>query len=126
MKHMKQTVLISSLLAVLGVGVAQAYSTDAKTNDAATAMQSANPSISLSQAIATAEQNIGGKATKAELEHSQGQWAYDVEVLNASGKTFDVAVNSNTGAIISAAEDTNDHDDEKGDKNDNGGDGQKK
>ena len=63
------------------------------------------------QAIAAAEQQAGGRASKAEYEHSkQHGWVYDVEVV-AGAKVFDVKVDAQNGAVLASALDSEDHDD---------------
>ena len=67
--------------------------------------------IGLGQAVASAEQHVGGKAAKAEYERHEGQWVYDVEVVK--GKTvMDVKVDPADGRVIEARADRVDHDDE--------------
>ena len=72
--------------------------------------------ISVSQAIAAAEQQANGRATRAELEHSKSGIVYDVEVVSGA-KTFDVKVDAEKGTVIASTEDQGDHDDEQ-DKDD--------
>ena len=67
--------------------------------------------ISLTQAIAAAEQQANGKAARAEYEQTKNGWAYDVEVISGT-KVFDVRVDADKGTVISSAEDTADRDDE--------------
>ena len=73
----------------------------AATNDA---MAVANNKVSLTQAIAAAEQHANGKASKAEYEQTKAGWAYDVEVISGA-KVFDVKVDATQGTVISSAED---------------------
>ena len=67
--------------------------------------------ISLTQAIAAAEQQANGRATRADYEQTKTGWAYDVEVVSGT-KVFDVRVDADKGTVISSAEDTADRDDE--------------
>jgi uncharacterized membrane protein YkoI len=63
----------------------------------------------LIQAIAAAEQQVAGKATKAEYEQSkQHGWIYDVEVVNGP-KVFDVKVDPQAGTVIASTVDKADH-----------------
>ena len=86
----------------------------AATNDA---IPAATPAISLSQAIAAAEQQAAGKAIRAEYEQSGPSrvWVYDIEVV-VGAKAFDVKVDATTGKIISFKEDAVDQDDEHDEK----------
>lgn len=64
--------------------------------------------VSLTQAIATAEQQTGGKASRAALEHEKGSWVFDVEVVKG-GKVFDVRIDADQGTALSSKEDKADH-----------------
>jgi uncharacterized membrane protein YkoI len=68
--------------------------------------------ITLSQAIAAAEQqHPGGKALRAEFERTKSNgWVYDVEIVSGP-KVFDVRIDAKTGALIASTEDKADHDD---------------
>lgn len=66
---------------------------------------------SLSQAVTVAEQHVHGKASRAEFEHSQQGWVYDVEVVQDT-KVFDVRVDANNATVIAAVEDGREHDDD--------------
>ena len=79
-------------------------------NDAAALAQA---KISLTQAVAAAEQKVNGKAVRAELEDENGKIVYGVEVING-GKSIDVKVDIATGGILSAQADQADH---EGDEN---------
>lgn len=69
--------------------------------------------ISLTEAIAVAEQHVHGKAGKAEFEPSkQHGWVYDIEVVNGA-KVLDVKVDADRGTIISSNEDKADRDDDQ-------------
>ena len=97
--------IAGALLAASGIA---AYATTGMENDAAALPAT---KISLSQAVAAAEQQSNGRATRAELEHSKSGIVYDVEVVNGT-KTFDVKVDADKGTVISSTEDQSDHDDE--------------
>jgi len=90
--------LIAVLLAATGIG---AYAAKDMENEAAALAQA---KVSITQAIATAEQHANGKATRAELEQSKVGLTYDVEVVSGT-KVFDVKVDADKGTVISSAED---------------------
>ena len=77
--------------------------------------------VPIAQAISAAEKEHGGKATKAELEHSKQGLIYEVEVV-AGAKVFDVKVDADKGSILSSTEDKSDHkngrDDDDDDRDD--------
>ena len=105
---MSRTTKMTIIAAALATAGVVAFAANKMENDSA-ALAAAK--ISLTQAIASAEQHTGGKAVKAEFEHTKAGWAYDVEIVNGS-KTVDVRVNSDTGTVIAAVDDKIDRDDE--------------
>ena len=99
-----------SLLAVtLAAAGSMAYAATGSMENDALAMAQAK--TSLIQAVTTAEQHAGGKATHAEYENSKQGWVYDVEVVSGV-KVFDVRVDADKGTVISSAEDKAEHDDD--------------
>jgi uncharacterized membrane protein YkoI len=99
-----------SLLAVtLAAAGSMAYAAAGGMENDALAIAKAK--ISLVQAITTAEQHAGGKATHAEYENSKQGWVYDVEVVSGA-KVLDVRVDADKGTVISSAEDKAEHDDD--------------
>lgn len=68
--------------------------------------------MSLSQAIVSAEQHTGGKATKGEFEHTRKGWVYEVEIVDGA-RTVDVRVDPDSGSVISAVDDKADRDDDQ-------------
>ena len=114
----KKTLLFGTLAVSTIVASSLVYASrdvNEELNDAAALAQA---KISLSQAIAAAEQKVSGKAVRAELEDENGTFVYGVEVVNG-GKSTDVKVDIGTGAILSAQADQADH---EGDENGNEGD----
>jgi uncharacterized membrane protein YkoI len=114
MKHkLHQTAAITTLcLATLG----GAYAASTAENDA---LAINNASIGLTQAISAAEQQVGGKASRAEYEREQGQWVFDVEVVKDS-EVLDVQVDPISGKVLAAMNDPID----QGDVEDADGDGE--
>lgn len=100
-------VLTLATIATLGAA-AYAYAADSAHTDAVDAQ---NVRISLAEAIAIAEQHVGGKAIQAELEHENGSLFYDVEV-NRGTQRMDVRVDVDRGSILSAKADEIDHEGE--------------
>ena len=107
MLHFTKIAIVTAALASVG---ATAFAAKTMENDAAAGPPA---KITLTQAIATAEQQANGKATRAEYEKTKTGWAYDVEIISGA-KVFDVRVDADKGTVISSAEDTAD----KGDDND--------
>lgn len=104
--------LIPVLAASLGIAAAlAAYAAQpGKENDALTAQAT----ITITQAIATAEQqHPGSRAARAELEASrQHGLVYDVELVDAA-KVLDVQVDARTGVVVATSDDKIDHDDDQ-------------
>lgn len=73
--------------------------------------------FSLTQAIATAEQQFNGKATRAEYEKTKTGWTYDVEVINGT-KVFDIRIDADKGTVISSLEAKAGRDEEDDNEND--------
>jgi len=97
-------------LAVLTAGlVGGVYAAHHEERDETAGVLSAR--ISLTQAIAAAEQHTGGKASRAEIERHDGKWLYEVEVVSG-GKTAEVAVDATDGKVISMQADRPDGADE--------------
>jgi uncharacterized membrane protein YkoI len=107
MKRKLYSTLLAGLVAIAVGGAYAAQS--AKENDA---LAIASAKIDLTQAIAAAEQHIGGKAARAEYERSKGQWVFDIEVVKGT-TVMDVKVDAANGKILAATEDKTDHDDDK-------------
>jgi uncharacterized membrane protein YkoI len=78
-----------------------AYASQRDDRDDATLAVTAPPTISLSQAIAIAEQHALGNAITAELERDDGRAHYEVEVA-AAGRTVEVKVDVSDGSVIGA------------------------
>ena len=108
MVHFTKIAIITTALASVG---AAAFAAKTMESDAAAAPPA---KITLVQAIAAAEQQANGKATRAEYEQTKTGWAYDVEIISGT-KVLDVRVDADKGTVISSAEDTAD----KGNDNDN-------
>ena len=107
-KFMKITIVTVTVTVALATAGAMAFAAKTMENDAVAGPPA---KISLTQAIATAEQQANGKATRAEYEQTKTGWAYDVEVVSGA-KVFDVRVDADKGTVISSAEDTADRNDE--------------
>ncbi len=74
---------------------------------------------SLTQAIAAAEQHVGGVASRAEFEHEKGQSVFEIEIVK--GQTVvDVRVDPASGKILSAKNDEADHDNDRHERDDDG------
>ena len=106
---------IAALIMAAGVatagGLAYAMSSSAD-NDAIADLAKAK--ITLTQAVGAAEAHATGKATKAELEGERGSLIYQVEVVTADNKVFDIKVDAVDGKVLSSKQDLAD----RGEKDD--------
>ena len=64
--------------------------------------------VTMSQAIATAEQQAGGKATRAELENETGKLLYEIKVAGKD-KVTEVKVDATDGKVVASGADTHAH-----------------
>ena len=107
-RYSKLSLLALTITAAASMAYAATGAMGDKENDA---LATATAKVSLIQAVETAQQHTGGKATHAEYEHSKQGWVVDVEVVNGV-KVFDVRVDADKGTVISSAEDKAEHADE--------------
>lgn len=102
--------VISGLLLVAGLatagGLVYAGQGETRANDATTDLAKAK--ISLAQAISSAEAHAGGRATKAELEGERGVLVFNVEVVTAARKVFEVTIDAVDGKVVASKADTAD------------------
>ena len=98
---MRRKLTLSAFAVLTAVALGTAYAENSMENDARTLQQA---KISLTQAIAIAEQHVGGKAIRAELEDENGTLVYGVEV-GSGVQTTDVKVGMSDGKILSAQAD---------------------
>lgn len=99
MRHIPAAILISAL--ALSTGVMAKETKNDAVKDVATA------TVSLTQAVQTAEKETHGKAVRAHLTHLNGQLIYLIETVNGE-KVFDVKVAPLSGALLSSHEDKRD------------------
>lgn len=103
---MQRPQVIASLVAATLVASAaggMAFAKDSNSDmNAAAALKGAT--ISLSDAIAKAEQAVGGKAVEADLDDEQSGARFEVGVL-ANGKVSTVFVDAKTGDIVTQGTD---------------------
>lgn len=96
---------IAVAAAMAATGAVTYAASGAQENDA---LAIANAKISLTQAVAAAEQHASSRATHAEFEHGRQGWIYEVEVVSGA-KVFDVKVDADKGTMLASKEDRADH-----------------
>lgn len=125
MTPIKTLAVAASILTAGAVGMASAFAHeqhDAATDEAAIM---ANAKITMAQAIAAAEQAVGGKAVGTGIEDQDGTVSFEVEVLKDSAR-HKVLVDPQTGQVTKAVLATSDHENhedvsgENGDRETNG------
>ena len=103
----KLTATLATVLGIAALGVAQAREDE---RDSAVLPQA---KISMTQAIAAAEQHAKGRAVRAELENENGTAVYGIEVL-AGAKAVDVKVDARDAKVLSVQDDRRDRDERRG------------
>jgi uncharacterized membrane protein YkoI len=95
----------SALLASLGVTVQVVADQGRETDELNKTRAAASARVPLKEAIAVAEQQVQGKAVRAEFEKkNSSEGVYEVEVV-AGTKVFDVRVDADKGTVLAADED---------------------
>lgn len=110
---MLRTHILSAAMAVAIVAGASAaaFAATGEKEDAHDIATVLGAKTSLAEAIATAEQHVGGRAIEASLDDENGGTQFEVEV--AKDKTIHkVMVDSATGKLVKATTDDDDEDDE--------------
>ena len=64
--------------------------------------------VTMAQAIATAEQQVGGRATRAKLENEKGKLQYEVKVAGKD-KATEVQIDALDGKVLAANAAGHDH-----------------
>lgn len=111
--------LIAALTAGgVGTTLAQSSSTTgapAEQSDAMELAALAGAKVSLTEAIAIAEKEGGGKAVDAGFEDENGSYAYEVEVLGPNGEQT-LLVDGQSGKVTKVAQNADDDDQDEGDE----------
>jgi uncharacterized membrane protein YkoI len=109
------TVTLAGVIASGAIGgLAAAYAGNDNVADEATIM--ANAKITMAQAIAAAEQQVGGRAVGSGIEDQDGTVYYEVQVVK-DGSRQKVLIDPQTGKIIKTATADDEHN-ERGHEND--------
>ena len=101
----KRALIVGTLIAfTTGMTAASAFASE---HDGAP-VDASKATVTMSQAIATAEQQAGGKATNAKLENETGKLLYEIKVAG-NGKTTEVKVDAQDGKVLATGADTHAH-----------------
>ena len=102
----KLTLMVAGVaLAVGGIGAALASTQNASgQSHGEDDLDVGRAKISLSRAVAAAEQKVGGRAAHADLDDENGKLVFGVEVVTGKQAT-DVKVDAMSGQVLSARAD---------------------
>lgn len=103
----KRALLVGTLL-VFASGMTAASVAFAKHDRREAPIDLSKATVTMSQAIATAEQQAGGRATRAKLENETGKLLYEVKVAGKD-KTIEVKVDAQDGKVLAAGPDPHEH-----------------
>ncbi len=95
----KQLVPVA-MATVIALGAAAGLASAGTTDNAQEMAALSAAKISLNQAIATAEQKVGGKAINGGLNNENGVMTYGVEVVDKANTVQTVLVDLNTGGVV--------------------------
>ena len=114
MKTITRTAIAAAIGLSLFVGVAGAYANERREapNDESRILSSAK--ISMSQALAAAEQATGGKAVGTGIEDQDGTVHFEVNILKDNIRQK-VVVDTQTGQVVKSVTAENDNEDDSDD-----------
>lgn len=116
----RTTLLAAIMTSVIAIGTAGlAYAEeqgDQLSNESAII---ANAKVTMAQAIAAAEQQVGGKAVGAGIEDQDGTVSFEVQILKGDNTMHKVLVDTQTGKVVkTVADNGNDEGEHEGNKGD--------
>src|ERR1700730_18477593 len=94
--------LIVGTLLVMATATMAASAAPGNNEQRGTPIDFSKAPVTMSQAIATAEQQAGGKATKAKLENEKGKLLYEVRVTGKDQAT-EVKTDAQDGNVLASA-----------------------
>ena len=103
----KRALMVGTLVA-FGTGMTAASAAMARGEHDRAPVDVSKATVTMSQAIATAEQQAGGKATRAKLENETGKLVYEIKVAGKD-KVTEVKVDATDGKILASGAETHAH-----------------
>src|ERR1700687_5569317 len=100
--------LIVGTLLVLATGTMAASAAPGNNEQRGTPMDFSKTPVTMSQATATAEQQAGGRATRAKLENEKGKLLYEVKVAGKD-KATEVQIDAQDGKVLATNAAKHDH-----------------
>ncbi len=94
--------LILGTLLVMATATTVALATPNRNEHRAAPVDLSKAPVTMGQAIATAEQQAGGRATKAKLENENGKVLYEVKVTGKDQAT-EVKIDAQDGKVLATA-----------------------
>jgi uncharacterized membrane protein YkoI len=96
--NLQRGLILGTLLAA-ATATTVAFAEPAKSEQHGTPVDFSKVQVAMSQAIATAEQQAGGRATKAKLENERGKLLYEVTVTGKDRAT-EVKIDAQDGKVL--------------------------
>jgi uncharacterized membrane protein YkoI len=103
----KRALIVGTLLA-FATGMTAASAAMGKGEHDRAPIDVSKATVTMSQAVATAEQQAGGKATRAKLENETGKLVYEIKVASKD-KTTEVKVDATDGKVLASGPETQAH-----------------
>jgi uncharacterized membrane protein YkoI len=97
--------LIAGTLLAFATGMTAASAEPVKGGHDRTPVDASKATVTMSQAVATAEQQAEGKATRAKLENETGKLLYEV-IVTGKDKATEVKVDAQDGKVLAMNADT--------------------
>ena len=100
--------LIVGILLVIATATMAASAAPGNNEQRGTPIDFSKAPVTMSQAIATAEQQAGGRATRAKLENENGKLLYEVKVAGKD-KATEVQIDAQDGKVLATNAAHHDH-----------------
>jgi uncharacterized membrane protein YkoI len=96
----KRGLILGSLL-VVATATSVAFAAPGKDEQRRNPVDMSKVQVAMTQAITTAEQQAGGKATAAKLENEKGKLLYEVKV-NGKDQVTEVKIDAQDGKVLAS------------------------
>lgn len=103
----KRALIVGTMVA-FATGMTAASVALARSEHGGTPIDTSKATLTMSQAVATAEQQAGGKATGAKLENETGKLLYEVKVAGKD-KVTEVKVDAQDGKVLASGAENHAH-----------------
>lgn len=90
---------IRAFILVLSIVAAPAWA-DRADHDRARRALEAGEILPLSKILASAAAVRPGRVIDISLEHDDGQWVYELELLSPQGRLYEIQIDAETGAVL--------------------------